>query len=206
MKQKPVSKKLKVAITGNIGSGKTTFSNYIHEFGYPVIYSDDISKDLMTNDSIVKSSIVESFGAQSYQGNEINKKYLAEQVFSDPKKLKKINSILHPLVLKKLNEIVNELFKSSNIVFVESALIYEAKIEKMFDYIVLIRAEKDIRMRRYISHNQSLKDDFIKREKNQGSQEVKENKADFVFSNDGSTAELKNKAALLIKILEAFIN
>lgn len=206
MNQKSTSTNLKVAITGNIGSGKSTFAKYIKEFGYPVVFSDEISKEILANDSTAKEKIIKFFGARSFKGSGINTKYLAEEVFSDPKKMKIINSILHPLVIKKMNEIIAELLKSSKIVFVETALVYEVKIEKMFDYIVLITADQDIRMKRYISNKRFLKDDFIKREKNQSSQELKERKADFVFSNNGSTAELKSKAILLIKVLEGFIN
>ena len=206
MNQKSKGIQLKVAITGNIGSGKSAFAEFIHQFGYPVVSSDDISKEILINNSTAKKEIIKTFGAQSFRENEINTKYLADEVFSDPKKLKKINSILHPLVIKKLNEIINGLFKSSKIVFVESALVYEVKVEKMFDYIVLITADQDIRMKRYISNKQSSKYDFIMREKNQSSQEVKERKADFVFSNNGSTTELRNKAGLLIKVLEAFLS
>lgn len=200
------STNLKVALTGNIGSGKSTFTNFVRDFAYPVISTDDISKEILANDSNVKEKIIKFFGARSFQGTEINKKYLADEVFSDTKKLKKINSILHPFVLIKLNKIIHEQLKSSKLVFVESALIYETKIEKMFDFIVLIVADEDIRMKRYISNKKSSKDDFIKREKNQRSQEVKKQKADFVFSNNGSTDELKSKAALLIKVLEGFIS
>lgn len=206
MNQKSKTVEFRVAITGNIGSGKSTFAEYINHFGYPVVSSDDISKEILFNNSTAKKEIIDTFGARSFGGNVIDTKYLAEQVFSDPKKIKKINAILHPLVIKKLNKIINELFKSSKIVFVESALVYEVKIEKMFDYIVLITADHDIRMKRYISDKQSSKDDFISREKNQGSQELKKQKADFVFSNNGSTDELKSKAALLIKVLEGFIS
>lgn len=206
MNQKSKSTNLKVALTGNIGSGKSTFTNFVRDFAYPVISTDDISKEILANDSNVKEKIIKFFGARSFQGTEINKKYLADEVFSDTKKLKKINSILHPFVLIKLNKIIHEQLKSSKLVFVESALIYETKIEKMFDFIVLIVADEDIRMKRYISNKKSSKDDFIKREKNQRSQEVKKQKADFVFSNNGSTDELKSKAALLIKVLEGFIS
>ena len=161
---------------------------------------------MLAKDPSVKSEIIELFGAQSYQGKEVNIKYLSDMIFSDPLKLKKINSILHPRVFKKLEEIFNQSLKSRDIIFVEAALIYEAKFEKMFDFIVLITANQDVRMKRYISNKQSSKDDFIKREKNQGSQEIKQQKADFIFSNNGSTAELKSKADLLIKVLEAYLN
>ena len=90
------TKKIKVAITGNIGSGKSTFTKFLFEAGYPVILADDISKEILAGDPEVRKEVINEFGAESFQGNKINKKYIADTIFSDPKKLKKINSIIKP--------------------------------------------------------------------------------------------------------------
>ena len=192
-----------VAITGNIGSGKSTFANFILKVGHPVIFADDISKNILSSDPKVRLEIIKVFGASSFTGININKDFLAQQIFSDPKKLKKINSILHPKVRKKIKEISEEHFKSKNIVFVEAALIYESKIENLFDYVVLITADQDIRMKRSSTVHKFSETDFLNRDKNQIKQEVKQNKADFIFSNNGSKSDLKQKAELLVRILES---
>ncbi len=197
------SKKIRVAITGNIGSGKSTFAKFISELEYSVIYADDISKEILASDSEVRTNIIENFGAQSFQGKKVNKKYLADSVFSDKKKLKKINSILHPMVRKRIETLSEEYFKTKNILFVEAALIFESKIEKMYDYVVLITAEKDLRMKRATKAKKLSEADFITRDSNQLNEETKKKKADFIFTNNGSKEELKQKAILLIKLLEA---
>ena len=197
------SKKMRVAITGNIGSGKSTFAKFISELEYSIIFADDISKEILASDSEVRAEIIKSFGAQSFQGKKVNKKYLAELVFSDKKKLKKINSILHPMVRKRIETLSEEYFKTKNILFVEAALIFESKIEKMYDYVVLITAEKDLRMKRATKAKKLSEADFITRDSNQLNEETKKKKADFIFSNNGSKEELKQKAILLIKLLEA---
>ncbi len=138
-------KKIKVAITGNIGSGKSTFTKFLFEAGYPVILADDISKEILAGDPEVRIEVINEFGAQSFLGNKINKKYIADNIFSDPKKLKKINSILHPRVRKRIEFLSQEYFKESDIVFVEAALIFESKIENMYDYVVLITADKEFK-------------------------------------------------------------
>jgi dephospho-CoA kinase len=86
---------------------------------------------------------------------------------------------------------------------VEAALIYEAKIDKMFNYIVLITADTEIRMQRFTSDKNASEDDFFKREDNQIKQETKKKKADFVFTNNGSKSELKIKVDLLLRILNS---
>jgi dephospho-CoA kinase len=203
LEKKSKSNELKVAITGNIGCGKSTFSKFISELGYPVLYADDISKEILANDSEVRTQIMESFGVQSFHGKKVNHKFLADQVFSDPKKLKKINSILHPRVQKKIEELIKEFSKSSNIVFVEAALIYEAKLEKIFNFILIITADQTIRMNRFIKARHLTEKDFFERENNQIKQETKQKRADFVFTNNGSKSELKLKAGLLIKVLKS---
>jgi len=197
------SKKIRVAITGNIGSGKSTFAKFIIELGYPVILADDISKEILANDPDVRSEIIKNFGAQSFQGKKVKLKFLADTVFSNSKKLKKINSILHPRVRKLIENLSEEYFKLKDIVFVEAALIFESKIEKMYKYVVLITAEKDLRMKRVAKTKKLSEEEFVKRENNQLDEDTKKNKADFIFSNNGSKKDLKQKVVLLIKLLEA---
>jgi dephospho-CoA kinase len=86
---------------------------------------------------------------------------------------------------------------------VEAALIYEAKFDKIFDYIVLITADTEIRMKRFIYSKKASEDDFFKREYNQIKQETKQKKADFIFTNNGSKSELKFKVDLLLRILNS---
>jgi dephospho-CoA kinase len=196
------SKKLLIAITGGIGSGKSTFANFLAEEGHPVLLADDISKEILAKDPDVKIEIIKEFGAEAYLGRNINKKFLADKVFSDSSKLKKINSILHPRVRKIIASISKEYFKTKDIVFVEAALIFESKIENMYDFVVLIVADEKIRMKRVTKAKKISQDDFINRSQNQLNDDVKKKKADFVFINNGSKDELKQKAILLSTLLK----
>jgi dephospho-CoA kinase len=194
-------KKLKIAVTGNIGSGKSSFCKYIEEMGYSVIKADEIAKDLIANDEKVKKEIIKHFGESSYDGKSINKKYIADKVFSDQSNLNKMNSIVHPPVIEKVNAIMNEKLRSSELVFHEAALIYEADIENLFDIVVLISSDSKVRMERKRKHDNFSEEEFTKRESNQIPEEEKKKRADFVFTNNGTLQELKTKAEMLIKIL-----
>ena len=196
------SGKLLVAITGSIGSGKSTFANFLTEQGYIVLSADDISKEILARDPEVKNQIIQEFGNESFNGDYINKKFLADKVFSNPKKLEKINSILHPRFREKIKSLAEEYFKTMDFVFVEAALIFESKIEKMYDLVVLIKAEKNIRIQRATKNNKISEKDFINRNKNQLDEEIKVKKSDIVFTNNGYKAELQKKANLLISILK----
>jgi dephospho-CoA kinase len=194
-------KKLKVAVTGNIGSGKSSFCKYLEEMNYSVIKADEIAKDLLANDENVKREIIKHFGYEAYQGKEINKKFLADKIFSNQTNLNKINSIIHPPVIKKVIDLMNDKLQTSDVVFHEAALIYEADIEHLFDIVVLIAADSKIRMERKKLHDNFSEEEFLKRELNQIPEEEKKKRADFVFTNDGTLEELKTKAELFIKIL-----
>ena len=201
-----IEKKIKVAVTGNIGSGKSSFCNFLSEKGYPVINADAVSKNILSEDGEIKKKVIKEFGEESFVNNEINKKFLAEKVFTDPVKVLKINSILHPKVKNKIESLANEYFIKYDIVFTEAALIYEADMESMFDYVVLITADYKIRKKRTTENAKLSEKDFDKRNDNQIKDEEKKKRADFVFENNLGINELRQKAGLLIGILNGLNN
>ncbi|UCH64900.1 MAG: dephospho-CoA kinase [Ignavibacterium sp.] len=192
---------IKVAITGNIGSGKSTFADYLSSKGYPVLNADSISKEILSTDEDVKAQVITEFGTESFAGGKLNNKFIADKVFSVPENLDKLNSILHPKVLYIIDSLIESKYKSNEVIFVEAALIYEVGIEKSFDYVVLIIADYEIRLQRSISGNIFTEEEFEARDRNQIPQEEKEKRADFTFRNNGSEEDLFNKADLLLLIL-----
>jgi dephospho-CoA kinase len=193
------NKKLKVAITGSIGSGKSAFCSMLEEKGFTVLKADDISKDILSNDKSVQQKIIKIFGENSFINGKPDKLFLAEKVFSDPKNVVKINSILHPKVIEIISKKTDEILEKNNLVFVEAALIYEADMEDLFDYVVLVAADEKIRMNR--KQDTLSSEEFLKRNENQIPDEEKKKRADFIFENNESLEDLKAKADLLILIL-----
>jgi len=193
-------KKLKIAVTGGIGGGKSLFCKHIAEKGYPVLSADDISRGILVKNKEVKEKIIKSFGKDSYSGGKLNKKYLAEKVFSSSKNVKKINSIVHTVVIAELETMMRDALAIYKIVFVEAALIFEAKMEEIFDYIVLITADEETRKSR-LKEKGINEEEFEKRKLNQIPDEKKRRKSDFIFENNGSEEELKQKAEIFLKLL-----
>ena len=191
-------KQIKAAITGGIGSGKSTFSSYLKSKGLPVILSDDISNKLLESDKNIRNKVIGIFGKDSYSAQKPNRKFIAKQVFSYPEKLQLLNSVLHPVVMRQIDSLINKEFKEDKLVFIESALVYEAGIEKSFDYVVLITAEYNTRLKRSRESGEFSEEDFKKRNENQIPDEEKKKRADFVFVNNGSKKDLFNKAELLL--------
>ncbi|HSM63603.1 MAG TPA: dephospho-CoA kinase, partial [Gillisia sp.] len=83
-----------VGLTGGMGSGKTTVANYFKELDIPVYIADDAAKALMNTNAEVKSKVLSLFGDLAYRDNEIDRKYIAGQVFNDQQKLQQLNNII----------------------------------------------------------------------------------------------------------------
>lgn len=195
-------KKLKIAVTGGIGGGKSSFCKFIAEKGYPVLSADEIAKDILVSRKDVKSQIIKAFGKEAYSDGKLNNNFLAEKVFSSPVRVKKINSIVHPAVISIIEGMIKKLLLKNDAVFVEAALIFEARMEELFDYIILVTADEEIRKDRLLKKGISG-EDFERRKLNQISDEKKKKKSDFVFINNGSEEELKKKAGIFLKIISA---
>ena len=191
----------RIAVTGNIGSGKSAFCKILIDAGYLVINADELSKKLLVTNENLKNKIIQTFGYEAYIDGQINKKYIADKVFSSPTNVKKINSLIHPVVISEIDKIFIEKEGKERIIFVEAALIYEAKMESLFDYVVLISSEEDIRKKRKINNGSMREEEFYKRNSNQFSNDEKKKKADFVFENNSSLDDLKIKADLLLNLI-----
>ncbi|KAB2838858.1 MAG: dephospho-CoA kinase, partial [Melioribacteraceae bacterium] len=109
-------KKIKIAITGGIGSGKSLVSDYLEKKGFPVLRADLIAKELMAHDPEVKGFLITEFGPESFLDDKLNTKFLAEKVFSNEEDVLKINAIVHLPTMEKIDLLANDLFKSHNVV------------------------------------------------------------------------------------------
>ncbi len=135
-------KKMKIALTGGIGSGKSTVAEMIAEEGFPVFSCDDIYKRL-SEDTEYAKKIETAFPGTTGEG-KINKVKLSQIVFHDKRALKKLDSIAHPLVMEKLEKQMNE--AQSSLVFAEVPLLFEGNFEDRFDKILVVLREKKDRI------------------------------------------------------------
>lgn len=195
----------RIGITGGIGSGKSIVSGFIEDQGFKVLRSDLIAKELIANDENLKKKVIKSFGGEAIVEGKLNSKYLAEKIFSSKKNVDKINSIVHPPTLKRIEELIKIDGANSKIIFVESALIYEAKIQKMFDYIILVYSKPDLRIERVVKRDKVEETDVLKRMKFQIDDEKKKGKADFVIENNSSITTLKNNTLFVLDFLNSLV-
>jgi dephospho-CoA kinase len=173
---------LKVGLTGNIGSGKSTVSRIFEVIGIPVFHADKEAKGLYELET-VKQRILDVFGKEVFSGNSVDFKKLANVIFGDKGKLQTINNIIHPLVFERFNCWLIDNNDSPYIIH-ESAIIFENNLQSRYDKIINVSADTDIRIERVINRDGVEKSMVINRIKNQMSDTLKSELSDYVIQNN----------------------
>lgn len=182
---------IKIAITGNIGSGKSEVEKIIDKMGYKTICADKISHFLLQNDEKVKKEVLKIF-------DTLSREEIAKIVFSDEKKLRELEKIVHPRVKSEILHFFEE-NKDEKVVFVIVPVLFEAKMENMFDKIVLICADENMRKQRISTRKNYNEENIEKRVKSQIKQEEKMEKADFLIDNNRKIEDLTPQIDKIIK-------
>jgi dephospho-CoA kinase len=175
---------LKIGLTGNIGSGKTTVAEVFNVLKIPVYHADEESKRFL-HEQVVMEAIRKTFGEVPVtQTGEIDRTALAQIVFSDPGKLSELTNILHPLVIGDFRKWC--LSKTGNkYVIHEAAIIFESGVEKDFDKIIHVSCPEEIAIQRVMMRDAKTRDEILKRMRFQMKDHEKATRSDFVIQNDG---------------------
>lgn len=187
---------LKIGITGGIGSGKTYVCQLLEKLGYPVFYSDEEAKKLMTQDPSLISEIKQLLGDESYIQNELNKPFIAHSIFHNSKLREAINLLVHPKVFQAFELWKNK--QSSTIVFNESALLFETESYKRFDKNILILSDNETRIKRIQLRDTLSVIEIKNRIESQLSDDEKIKRTDFIIDNNENVLLIPQ----LISILE----
>jgi dephospho-CoA kinase len=178
-----MEKKLKIGVTGGIGTGKTTICRVLETMGFPVYYADPEAKRLMHAHEPLVKAISDAFGAQVYENGKLRRDLLAEAIFSDPEKRELLNSLVHPQVREDFIHWTER--QQSAIVFQESALLFETGGYRHFDKTILVTAPMDERIARTMSRDDATEEQVRARIANQLPEDQKIPLADFIIVNDG---------------------
>jgi dephospho-CoA kinase len=170
-----------VGLTGGMGSGKTTVANYFKELEVPVYIADDAAKALMNTNAELKSKVLSLFGDLAYRNNEIDRKYIAAQVFNDQKKLEQLNNIIHPAVILDFENWKNK--QESPYVIYEAAILFETGGYKKCDLVILVTASIEGRIKRLQLRDRSSVEEIEARIQHQWSDDEKRKLADFEIIN-----------------------
>ena len=171
---------LKIAITGNIASGKSQVEKFISE-KYTVFDADNIAHQILGN---------------------VDRKKLGEKVFSDPAERKKLEEFIHP---KVKDEILKIFEQNLNVVFISIPLLFETGFDALFDKIIFVQCDDDIRLQRLMRRNDFTEEQALKRMNAQLPQKEKMQKSDFIIYNNSSLEDLEKQVLILVRELSGLI-
>jgi dephospho-CoA kinase len=189
---------LKIGITGSIGSGKSTVAKVFEVLGIPVYYADDAAKKLMNEDEELKQKIKLRFGNDVYKDGLLDKKHLAEIVFTSPQKLALLNALVHPATIKDAESWMQK--QTTPYCIKEAALIFESGAQEQLDYVIGVTAPAPLRIQRTMQRDGISREEVIARMDKQMDETIKMKLCDFVIKNDEQEMLLPQIIALHEKL------
>ncbi len=179
----------KIAITGNIASGKSAVEDILKAKGYKVLDSDIVGHEVLEKSEEVRE-VFKNYDI--FENKTISREKLGKIVFADKTLLKKLEDILHPQIKEKINEFFKQ-NSGEKAVFVSIPLLFETNMQDMFDEILLVAADENIRLNRVMARNGYSKEYALKRIKSQMPQDEKLARVDFIIDNNTTVQELENQ-------------
>ena len=185
----------KIAVTGGMGSGKSTVMKIIAGKGYPIFSCDEIYSQL-TSDSDFLNILRHSFGDILNSDGTLDRKKLSEIVFNNPAKLAELDKITHPAIYKEMFRMADE---AGGICFCEVPLLFESGAESLFDGVIIVMRNEEQRIKSVTARDKLPEQDVKRRISNQ----FDYNSADFamyyVIHNNGDLSELEWQTEEIIK-------
>lgn len=189
-----------IGITGGIGSGKSSIADVLKVKGIPVYNADNESKRLISSDPLLIQQLKNLLGDDIYfEDGSLNKKRMADIIFNNPTLLAQTNNIIHPAVGRDFLQWASR--QKSPLVAIESALLFQSQMNIHIDYILVVDAPLETRIRRVILRDNTTREKAEARIDKQMDSQKMRLLADFVIENDDNDAVLPQIAAFLSSLL-----
>ncbi|MFH1002209.1 MAG: dephospho-CoA kinase [bacterium] len=187
-----------VGLTGGIVGGKSTVASMFRDLGAKIIDADILGHSVILPYKPARKKIVKLFGEDILRNDlTIDREKLGKIVFADQALLKKLNEITHPeiikLIKKEINMARNKTHNQEKILVIDAALIYEAKIDRLMDKIIVVYIDEDEQVKRLIERNNLSKDEASQRVKSQIPMKEKIKMADYVIDNNDKLDKTKKQ-------------
>ena len=169
---------IRIGLTGGIASGKSLVSSYFQELDIPILDADKIYKNLLKTNKLLYNEIKKTFNLEDF-----TLKQLGEIVFDDQIKLKTLNKIAHPYVIRYFAEQLKKMAKTEKFVVLDIPLLFEAKMESYCDVIICVYVDEIIQIERLMKRNNLTKEEALKRINSQMPLSEKCKISDYVIDN-----------------------
>ena len=191
--------KMIIGITGSIGTGKSTVSNYLISKGYSVVDADKISKGAYNIGSNGYKAILEVFGEEVLNSNgEVDRKKIKKIVFDNSNMLQRLNMAIHPIIINEIEKEIEILLESQNVVFLDAPLLIETELHKKVDKIIVVACDKNEQINRIIKRDKITADMAISIINSQMSIDEKLKFADYIVYNNSTIENLYSQVDEII--------
>ncbi len=195
---------LVVGLTGGIAGGKTVVSKMLSDLGTRVIDADEISREVMSPHTKCWDEVIASYGNELLlEDLTIDRKKLAVFVFRDPKRLAKLNKIVHPYIMKRIEEMLDTIKEEDpqSIVIVDAALLVETGLYKYYDKLIVVYATKETQLKRLMNRDGMSQEEAQSRIDLQLPLSEKMKVADYIINNEGSLSKTRDEVEKVFKAL-----
>ena len=189
-----------VALTGGIGSGKSTVGQMFQDLGAIVTDSDQLARDVVERGTTGFDQIIAAFGDEVLKNGDLNRAALADLVFKDPAKRKQLEQITHPLIRKAFAKIV-ESANGDSIVVNQIPLLVESNHDYKFDHVITVSASEAVRIERLLKRGMNLTQ-IQQRLQAQSNDAQREKISDSIIRNDGSQTDLLSEVEKVWELLQ----
>ncbi len=183
---------LRVGLTGSIGVGKSYVAGVLGELGCLVLDADWTAREVVAPKSIALEKVVAEFGAEVLQPDgQLDRAKLGGLVFGDAERRAVLNSILHPYIIARQDELLREweVVDPDGIAVVDAALMIESGGYKRFDKLIVVHCRPEVQVQRLMARNNLSREEAVKRISAQMDQEEKKKFADYLIdTSDGFEA------------------
>jgi len=195
-----------IGLTGGIVSGKSTVALMFKDLGAKIVDADKLGHSVILPHKPAWEKIVKIFGKDVLQNDlTIDREKLGKIVFANQPFLKKLNEITHPeitkIIKKEIDSVKNKTYNQKKILIIDAALIYEAKIDRLMEKIIVVYIDEDEQIKRLIKRNNLSKDEALQRIKSQMPMKEKVKMADYVIDNSNSLDKTKKQVEKIWKSL-----
>ncbi|WP_347353656.1 dephospho-CoA kinase [Acetoanaerobium noterae] len=188
-----------IGITGSIGTGKSTVSNYLISKGYSVVDADKISKGAYNIGSNGYKAILEVFGEEILNSNgEVDRKKIKKIVFDNSNMLQRLNMAIHPIIINEIEKEIEILLESQNVVFLDAPLLIETELNKKVNKIIVVICDKNEQINRIIKRDKITADMAISIINSQMSIDEKLKFADYIVYNNSTIENLYSQVDEII--------
>lgn len=188
-----------VALTGGIGSGKSTVAKMFKALGVPVYNSDKEAKTLLNSSEKLQKDLILLLGQEAFLDKKLNKTYVAEKIFGDRKLLQRMNKIIHPAVREDFLRWTGK--QNAPYVIQEAAITFESGNQHFYDVIILVTAPQNSRVERVMRRDGVTREQVLARMDNQWGDEEKIALSDYVIENIHIGETAKKVSAINLALL-----